>query len=46
MAAARTLDIAFIERPARLLKYDLIYPGDLASGFETVGGARESYLHF
>ena len=41
----RALDNVFIERLWRSLKYELIYPGDFASGLELVP-ALEHYFHF
>src|SRR5215469_9137993 len=41
----RALDNVFIERLWRSLKYELIYPGDFASGAELLP-ALESYFHF
>lgn len=41
----RALDNVFIERLWRSLKYELIYPGDFASGHELVP-ALTSYFHF
>jgi putative transposase len=41
----RALDNVFIERLWRSLKYELIYPGDYASGYELVP-ALNSYFHF
>jgi putative transposase len=41
----RALDNIFIERLWRSLKYELIYPGDFASGLDLFP-ALESYFHF
>ena len=41
----RALDNVFIERLWRSLKYELIYPGDFASGLELFP-ALENYFHF
>jgi putative transposase len=41
----RALDNVFIERLWRSLKYELIYPGDFASGFDLFP-ALQSYFHF
>jgi putative transposase len=41
----RALDNVFIERLWRSLKYELIYPGDLATGLELFP-ALENYFHF
>jgi putative transposase len=41
----RALDNVFIERLWRSLKYELIYPGDFASGAELFS-ALERYFHF
>jgi putative transposase len=41
----RALDNVFIERLWRSLKYELIYPGDFASGLE-LWPALEEYFHF
>ncbi len=41
----RALDNVFIERLWRSLKYELIYPGDFATGLELFP-ALESYFHF
>ena len=41
----RALDNVFIERLWRSLKYELIYPGDFASGRE-LHPALENYFHF
>lgn len=41
----RALDNVFIERLWRSLKYELIYPGDFATGFELFP-ALERYFHF
>ena len=41
----RALDNVFIERLWRSLKYELIYPGDFASGADLFA-ALESYFHF
>jgi putative transposase len=41
----RALDNVFIERLWRSLKYELIYPGDFASGAELVP-ALDRYFHF
>jgi putative transposase len=41
----RALDNVFIERLWRSLKYELIYPGDLANGAELFA-ALENYFHF
>jgi transposase InsO family protein len=42
---APVLDNVFIERLWRSLKYELIYPGDFASGAELLP-ALEHYFHF
>ena len=44
-SAARALDNVFIERPWRSLKYELIYPGDFASGAELYP-ALDRYFRF
>jgi len=41
----RALDNVFIERLWRSLKYELIYPGDFASGFDLFP-ALDHYFHF
>jgi putative transposase len=41
----RALDNIFIERLWRSLKYELIYPGDFASGLDLFP-ALENYFHF
>jgi putative transposase len=41
----RALDNVFIERLWRSLKYEMIYPGDFASGADLFA-ALESYFHF
>ena len=41
----RALDNVFIERLWRSLKYELIYPGDFASGLDLFP-ALENYFHF
>ena len=41
----RALDNVFIERLWRSLKYELIYPGDFASGLELFP-ALENYFYF
>jgi putative transposase len=41
----RALDNVFIERLWRSLKYELIYPGDFASGKDLLA-ALENYFHF
>ncbi len=41
----RALDNAFIERLWRSLKYELIYPGDFATG-QNLFQALENYFHF
>jgi putative transposase len=41
----RALDNVFIERLGRSLKYELIYPGDFASGLELFP-ALDRYFHF
>ena len=41
----RALDNVFIERLWRSLKYELIYPGDFASGLELFP-ALENYFRF
>jgi putative transposase len=41
----RPLDNVFIERLWRSLKYELIYPGDFATGLELFP-ALENYFHF
>jgi putative transposase len=41
----RALDNVFIERLWRSLKYELIYPGDFATGLELFP-ALENYFHF
>ena len=41
----RALDNVFIERLWRSLKYELIYPGDFATGLELLP-ALENYFHF
>jgi putative transposase len=41
----RALDNVFIERLWRSLKYELIYPGDFASGIDLFP-ALQSYFHF
>ena len=45
MDGGRALDNVFIERLWRSLKYELIYPGDFASG-EELFPALERYFHF
>ena len=41
----RALDNVFIERLWRSLKYELIYPGDFASGLDLFS-ALDGYFHF
>ena len=41
----RALDNVFIERLWRSLKYEMIYPGDFASGLD-LWPALEDYFHF
>jgi putative transposase len=41
----RALDNVFIERLWRSLKYELIYPGDFASGADLLA-ALDGYFHF
>jgi putative transposase len=41
----RALDNVFIERLWRSLKYELIYPGDFATGLELFP-ALKNYFHF
>ena len=41
----RALDNVFIERLWRSVKYELIYPGDFATG-QDLFSALENYFHF